>query len=135
MAEDLHLLYSSPEKVRGQHYDLVLNGVEIGGGSIRIHSPKLQTFVFEHILKMTPLETSRFSHLIDALSFGCPPHGGIALGFDRMMAILCETASIRDVIAFPKSTSGRDLVVGSPSELTEQQLGEYKIRVVEDTQT
>lgn len=80
---------------------------------------------------MTPLESSRFSHLIDALSFGCPPHGGIALGFDRMMAILCETASIRDVIAFPKSASGRDLVVASPSRLTEQQLGEYKIRVVE----
>ncbi|KAK3805492.1 MAG: tRNA synthetases class II-domain-containing protein [Benniella sp.] len=132
VAEDLHLLQSSPEKVRGQHYDLVLNGVEIGGGSIRIHSPKLQTFVFEQILKMTPLESSRFNHLIDALSFGCPPHGGIALGFDRMMAILCETASIRDVIAFPKSATGRDLVVGSPSGLTEQQLGEYRIQVVAD---
>ncbi|KAI8345500.1 tRNA synthetases class II-domain-containing protein [Mortierella sp. GBAus27b] len=131
VAEDLQLLHSSPEKVRGQHYDLVLNGVEIGGGSIRIHSPKLQMFVFEQILKMTPLETSRFSHLIDALSFGCPPHGGLALGFDRMMAILCETGSIRDVIAFPKSASGRDLVVESPSGLTDQQLGEYKIRVVE----
>jgi len=80
---------------------------------------------------MTPLESSRFSHLIDALSFGCPPHGGLALGFDRMMAILCETPSIRDVIAFPKSASGRDLVVGSPSALTEQQLNEYKIKVQE----
>ncbi|KAF8933111.1 aspartyl-tRNA synthetase 2, mitochondrial [Dissophora ornata] len=131
VAEDLHLLANSPEKVRGQHYDLVLNGVEIGGGSIRIHSPKLQTFVFEQILQMSPLESGRFSHLVDALSFGCPPHGGLALGFDRLMAILCETSSIRDVIAFPKSASGRDLVVGSPSELTEQQLREYKIRVTE----
>ncbi|KAF9573927.1 aspartyl-tRNA synthetase 2, mitochondrial [Mortierella alpina] len=131
VAEDLHLLHQQPEKVRGQHYDLVLNGVEIGGGSIRIHSPKLQTFVFEQVLKMSPLESSRFSHLIDALSFGCPPHGGLALGFDRMMAILCETPSIRDVIAFPKSASGRDLVVGSPSALTEQQLDEYKIKVQE----
>ncbi|CAO3564387.1 unnamed protein product [Mortierella alpina] len=131
VAEDLPLLHRQPEKVRGQHYDLVLNGVEIGGGSIRIHSPKLQTFVFEEVLKMTPLESSRFSHLIDALSFGCPPHGGLALGFDRMMAILCETPSIRDVIAFPKSASGRDLVVGSPSALTEQQLNEYKIKVQE----
>ncbi|KAF9428842.1 hypothetical protein BGZ94_000790 [Podila epigama] len=129
VAEDLELLEHSPEKVRGQHYDLVLNGVEIGGGSIRIHSPKLQTYVFEKVLKMTPLETSRFSHLVDALSFGCPPHGGLALGFDRMMAILCETPSIRDVIAFPKSASGRDLVVGSPSGLTEQQLGDYHIKV------
>ncbi|KAG0097304.1 hypothetical protein BGZ93_003012 [Podila epicladia] len=129
VAEDLELLEHSPEKVRGQHYDLVLNGVEIGGGSIRIHSPKLQTYVFENVLKMTPLETSRFSHLVDALSFGCPPHGGLALGFDRMMAILCETPSIRDVIAFPKSASGRDLVVGSPSGLTEQQLSDYHIKV------
>ncbi|KAF9436376.1 aspartyl-tRNA synthetase 2, mitochondrial [Entomortierella beljakovae] len=129
VAEDLHLLTKSPEKVRGQHYDLVLNGVEIGGGSIRIHSPKLQSFVFEHILEMSTEERSRFTHLIDALSFGCPPHGGLALGFDRMMAILCETPSIRDVIAFPKSASGRDLVVASPSGLTEAQLKEYKIRV------
>ncbi|KAG0226886.1 hypothetical protein BGW41_004063 [Actinomortierella wolfii] len=129
MAEDLDLLAIAPEKVRGQHYDLVLNGVEIGGGSIRVHSPKLQMYIFQEVLKMTPLECSRFSHLIDGLSFGCPPHGGLAIGFDRMMAILCGTSSIRDVIAFPKSTSGRDLVVESPSPLTPEQLRQYNLSI------
>ncbi|KAG0268488.1 hypothetical protein DFQ27_006553 [Actinomortierella ambigua] len=130
VAEDLDFLATAPEKVRGQHYDLVLNGVEIGGGSIRVHSPKLQMYIFQEVLKMTPLECSRFSHLIDGLSFGCPPHGGLAIGFDRMMAILCGTSSIRDVIAFPKSTSGRDLVVDSPSPLTPEQLRQYNLSIV-----
>ncbi|CAJ0823716.1 15940_t:CDS:10 [Entrophospora sp. SA101] len=109
MPEDIDLLDKNPEKVRGQHYDLVLNGVEIGGGSIRIHSPILQDKIFNDILKLNQEEKESFSHLIAALGSGCPPHGGIALGFDRLMAIICNTDSIRNVMAFPKTTSGNDL--------------------------
>nr|CAG8481640.1 2690_t:CDS:10 [Entrophospora candida] len=113
MPEDIDLLDKNPEKVRGQHYDLVLNGVEIGGGSIRIHSPILQDKIFNDILKLNQEEKESFSHLIAALGSGCPPHGGIALGFDRLMAIICNTDSIRNVMAFPKTTSGNDLTVSN----------------------
>uniref|UniRef100_V5EUV3 Aminoacyl-transfer RNA synthetases class-II family profile domain-containing protein n=2 Tax=Kalmanozyma brasiliensis (strain GHG001) TaxID=1365824 RepID=V5EUV3_KALBG len=121
VASDIPLL-SSPESIasiRGQHYDLVLNGQEIGGGSVRIHSRKLQDHVFEHILKLDPSERARFAHLLHALDCGAPPHGGIALGFDRLMAILCDAESIRDVIAFPKQGSGVDPLFGSPAPLRE----------------
>ncbi|KAL9556630.1 hypothetical protein MBANPS3_001784 [Mucor bainieri] len=127
--EDIPLLATEPEKVRGQHYDLVLNGMEIGGGSIRIHSPVMQTFILEKVLQLEKYEYKRFDHLIDALGGGCPPHGGIALGFDRLMAILCESASIRDVIAFPKAAGGKDFVVNSPSEVTTAQLNEYGLQL------
>ncbi|SNX88094.1 related to aspartate--tRNA ligase, mitochondrial [Melanopsichium pennsylvanicum] len=125
VAQDIRLLsnHSDPEsiaKVRGQHYDLVLNGQEIGGGSVRIHSRKLQETVFRDILKLDKSETARFAHLIHALDCGAPPHGGIALGFDRLMAILCDTESIRDVIAFPKQGSGVDPLFGSPAPLRDQ---------------
>ncbi|CAG8450286.1 9266_t:CDS:10 [Diversispora eburnea] len=115
--------------VRGQHYDLLLNGVEVGGGSIRIHSPILQNFIFHNILKMNEKQKSGFSHLLNAFSHGCPPHGGIALGFDRLMSIICNASSIRDVMAFPKSSSGCDLSVSSPGEITKEQLMLYKIDV------
>jgi aspartyl-tRNA synthetase len=127
--EDIPLLTSEPEKVRGQHYDLVLNGMEIGGGSIRIHSPVMQTFILEKVLQLQKFEYKRFDHLIDALGGGCPPHGGIALGFDRLMAILTESTSIRDVIAFPKAAGGKDFVVNSPSEVTTAQLNEYGLQL------
>lgn len=127
--EDIPLLATEPEKVRGQHYDLVLNGMEIGGGSIRIHSPVMQTFILEKVLQLEKFEYKRFDHLIDALGGGCPPHGGIALGFDRLMAILCESTSIRDVIAFPKAAGGKDFVVNSPSEVTTAQLNEYGLQL------
>ncbi|KAI8967433.1 tRNA synthetases class II-domain-containing protein [Mycotypha africana] len=127
--EDIPLLATSPENVRGQHYDLVLNGMEIGGGSIRIHSPVMQTFILEQVLRLQRHEYQRFDHLIDALGGGCPPHGGIALGFDRLMAILCGTPSIRDVIAFPKAAGGKDFVVNSPSEVTTAQLNEYGLQL------
>ncbi|KAG2227728.1 hypothetical protein INT45_004770 [Circinella minor] len=129
--EDIPLLTTDPAKVRGQHYDLVLNGMEIGGGSIRIHSPVMQRFIFDHVLQLEKHEYQRFDHLLDALSAGCPPHGGIALGFDRLMSILCNTSSIRDVIAFPKAAGGKDLVVNSPSEVSPDQLKEYYLQVVD----
>ncbi|KAI8330921.1 tRNA synthetases class II-domain-containing protein [Blakeslea trispora] len=127
--QDIPLLATEPERVRGQHYDLVLNGMEVGGGSIRIHSPVMQTFILEKVLQLEKHEYKRFDHLIDALGGGCPPHGGIALGFDRLMSILCESSSIRDVIAFPKAAGGKDFVVNSPSEVTEAQLNEYGLQL------
>jgi len=128
-SEDLALLESDPAKVRGQHYDLVLNGMEIGGGSIRIHYPEMQRFIFDKVLELQPHEYQRFDHLLEALGGGCPPHGGIALGFDRLMSIICGTPSIRDVIAFPKAGGGKDLVVNSPSQITTAQLAEYGLEL------
>lgn len=106
--------------IHGQHYDLVVNGVEIGGGSVRIHDAHLQQQILAKILQLPTSELSKFAHLLDALSMGAPPHAGIALGFDRIMAILCNTSTIRDVIAFPKSANGRDLLFTSPSTLDEK---------------
>lgn len=112
---DIALVESNPEAVRGLHYDLVLNGMEIGGGSIRIHDAALQRYILREILGLPEEAIERnFGHLLKALASGCPPHGGIALGFDRLMAILCNASSIRDVIAFPKTVGG-DLLVGSPA--------------------
>ncbi|KAJ2857894.1 aspartate--tRNA ligase msd1 [Coemansia erecta] len=116
--KDLPLLYTNPAKVHGQHYDLVLNGVELGGGSIRVHDPDVQSYIFKDILKLPPKIESSFDHLVTALGHGCPPHGGIALGLDRLIAILTESPSLRDVIAFPKSSNGRDLFMHSPSVAT-----------------
>jgi aspartyl-tRNA synthetase len=129
VAEDLPLLDSQPEKVRGQHYDLVLNGVELGGGSIRIHQGELQDRMFREILKIPPeIVSSRFGYMIEALKFGAPPHGGIALGFDRLMALFLGQESIRDVIAFPKNARGQDVMSGAPAEATPRQLREIHIK-------
>jgi aspartyl-tRNA synthetase len=129
--EDVALLDSDPKKVRGQHYDVVLNGMELGGGSIRIHQPALQKKVFEEVLKI-PAEVveSRFGYMLKAFTYGAPPHGGIAFGLDRMVALLCGTTSIRDVIAFPKTQKGQDLMAQSPTPVTEKQLKELHIRTV-----
>jgi aspartyl-tRNA synthetase len=130
VVEDIPLLKTDPKKVRGQHYDVVVNGVELGGGSIRIHRPDVQKMVFEDVLQIPPDETKlRFGYLLEAFRFGAPPHGGIALGFDRLIAILCDTPSIRDVIAFPKTAKGTDLMTDSPSTVNPRQLRDLHIEV------
>ncbi|HVU26307.1 MAG TPA: aspartate--tRNA ligase [Verrucomicrobiae bacterium] len=130
VADDIPLLKTDPKKVRGQHYDVVVNGVELGGGSIRIHQPDVQKTIFEELLQIPPGEVkSRFGYMLEAFRYGAPPHGGIALGFDRLIAILCATPSIRDVIAFPKTAKGVDLMTNSPSTVSPKQLRELYIEV------
>ncbi len=118
-----------PEKLKAKAYDLVLNGNEIGGGSIRIHKRELQNKIFE-ILGLTADEIEmRFGHMLRAFEYGAPPHGGIALGLDRLLMILMNESSIREVIAFPKTGDDRDLMMGAPSEINEKQLKELGISV------
>ncbi|KAG6911637.1 hypothetical protein DXG01_007887 [Tephrocybe rancida] len=129
MWQDIDAMYRGEvESVRGQHYDLVLNGVEIGGGSVRVHDSAMQDFIFTHVLKLDETEKEPFQHLLHALQCGAPPHGGIALGFDRMMAMLCNTKSIRDVIAFPKTNTGSDLLFRSPASISNEVLFQYGIQ-------
>lgn len=104
-------------RIHGQHYDLVLNGAEIGGGSVRVHDPHLQRAIFREVLELSEDEEARFAHLLHALHSGAPPHAGLAIGFDRFMAMACNTSSIRDVMAFPKSGAGTDPLFQSPSLL------------------
>ncbi len=130
VAEDISFLKTEPKKVRGQHYDIVVNGTELGGGSIRIHQPDLQKTVFEDVLQISPEETKlRFGYMLDAFRYGAPPHGGIALGFDRLLAILCGTPSIRDVIAFPKTAKGTCLMTESPTPVSPRQLRDLHLEV------
>ncbi|KAG7097275.1 hypothetical protein E1B28_004641 [Marasmius oreades] len=127
--QDVAALYGGEvEAVRGQHYDLVLNGVEIGGGSVRVHDANMQNHIFTNILQLNEQEKAPFEQLLHALRCGAPPHGGIALGFDRLMSILCKTASIRDVIAFPKTSVGTDLLFKSPAGVAADVLKQYGIK-------
>jgi aspartyl-tRNA synthetase len=126
--EDIALLDTDPGAVRANAYDIVLNGTEIGGGSIRIHDRALQSLMFKH-LGFSPEEAQKqFGFLMDAFEYGAPPHGGIAFGFDRLCSIFAGLDSIRDVIAFPKNNSGRDVMIDSPSTIAEAQLNELKIK-------
>ena len=117
-----------PENLKARAYDLVLNGCEIGGGSIRIHKRELQNKIFEILGLKTPEIEARFGHMLKAFEYGAPPHGGIALGLDRILMILMNESSIREVIAFPKTGDDRDLLIGAPSDISESQLKEIHIK-------
>ncbi|SDG08384.1 aspartyl-tRNA synthetase [Pedobacter terrae] len=126
--EDIALLDTNPGDVRANAYDLVINGTEVGGGSIRIHDRALQALMFKHLGFSAEEAQKQFGFLMDAFEFGAPPHGGIAFGFDRLTSIFAGLDSIRDVIAFPKNNSGRDVMIDSPSTIDEKQLKELKIK-------
>jgi aspartyl-tRNA synthetase len=128
--EDLPWLESDPGRVRAQAYDVVLNGWELGGGSIRIHDRTLQHRVFTHVLGIGEAEARhRFGFFLDALEYGTPPHGGIALGLDRLVALLAGESSIRDAIAFPKTAAAEDVLAGAPSTVDARQLAELHLKI------
>ena len=126
--EDLSKLETNPNSVRANAYDLVINGNEIGGGSIRIHDKELQKTMFKHLGFSDDEAKGQFGFLMDAFEYGAPPHGGVAFGFDRLCAIMGGQESIRDFIAFPKNNSGRDVMIDSPSNIDIDQLKELKIK-------
>jgi aspartyl-tRNA synthetase len=130
--EDLELLDTKPGEVRANAYDLVINGVEIGGGSIRIHDRDLQKLMFRHLGFTDEEAQDQFGFLMNAFEYGAPPHGGIALGFDRLAALFGGQDSIRDFIAFPKNNSGRDIMIDSPSVIADEQLNELMLKVVKE---
>ena len=127
--DQLDLLEKSPEKVKANAYDLVLNGNEIGGGSIRIHDKKIQALMFKHLGFSETEAKEQFGFLMNAFEYGAPPHGGIALGLDRLVAILHGEESIKDYIAFPKNNSGKDVMIDAPSKLDDMQLNELSLKL------
>ena len=130
MEEDMEFFTSDPGKVRAKAYDMVINGVEVGGGSIRIHDSEIQKLMFKN-LGMGEEEVKRkFSFIMDAFRYGAPPHGGIAFGFDRLVAMFAGLDSIRDVIAFPKNNSGKDVMIDTPGPLAQEQLDELQLKIV-----
>ena len=129
--EHIELLQTDPGAVNANAYDLVINGTEIGGGSIRIHDTQLQSQMFK-VLGFTEEEAqAQFGFLLDAFQYGAPPHGGIAFGFDRLCAVLSDTDSIRDFIAFPKNNAARDTMIQAPAPVSEEQLNELSITIQE----
>jgi aspartyl-tRNA synthetase len=130
MMEDVALLEKSPGEARGQQYDMVLNGLEVGGGSIRIHDRSMQEQVFQLIGLEPDVAEERFGHLLEAFEYGTPPHGGIAPGIDRLVRIFAGEDHIREVIAFPKNQAARDVMAGAPTVAEKEQLEELHIRVI-----
>jgi aspartyl-tRNA synthetase len=127
--EDVHLLETDPGKARANAYDLILNGNEIGGGSVRIFDKDLQAKMF-NLLGFTKEDAeAQFGFLMNAFQYGAPPHAGLALGFDRLVAILDGNEVIRDYIAFPKNNSGRDVMIDAPSKIADEQLDELELRL------
>lgn len=133
--EDLSLLETEPEKVRARAYDLVLNGVELGGGSIRIHKHEMQERLFKAIGLQEDDVQDKFGFLMEALDYGAPPHGGIALGFDRLMMLLLGLSTIRDVIAFPKTQSATCLLTSAPAPVAEKQLKDLQIKMIPEVKS
>ncbi len=130
--EDMSLLDASPEKVRGKHYDMICNGYEIGGGSLRIHTAELQRKVFRLLGYSDAEIDAQFGHMLEAFEYGAPPHGGIALGIDRIVMLLAGEKTIREVIAFPKNQSAADLTLNAPSPVSDEQLAELHLRLREE---
>jgi len=127
--EDIDLLDTKPGEVRANAYDMVINGTEVGGGSVRIHDKQLQQLMLRHLGFSEAEAQKQFGFLMEAFTYGAPPHGGIAFGFDRLVSIFAALDTIRDVIAFPKNNAGRDVMIDSPSTISQEQLNELKIAV------
>lgn len=130
-AADVAHLLTSPHLALADHYDLVINGIELGGGSRRIHHAALQQMILRDVLRLPPTRLRDFAHLVEVLRAGCPPHAGIALGLDRLVTVMLNRTSVRDVIAFPKSGRGEDPLVGAPALLEEGVLKTYHLKIRE----
>ena len=132
LEQDLNLFYEKPEIARANAYDIEVNGAELGGGSIRIHQREIQEQMFKLLGLSKEEQISKFGYFLDALKYGAPPHGGIALGLDRIVMTLCGTENIRDVIALPKTTIGLSLMNGCPSQVEKKQLNELGLRLLKE---